>query len=358
MVAGDHLQGGAAWAVLQYVVGLRRLGHDVWLVEPVDELTAPRVESLRAITAEFGLDGRVALVCDGHAAGLPYSSVRKACAGADVLLNVSGMLADSRLLDGVRLRVWLDLDPCFNQLWHSQGLDMRFAGHHRFVTVGQRIGRPGCEVPACGQEWTRTLPPVVLDHWQPGADVAYDGLTTVGNWRAYGSIEHEGRRYGQKAHSVRTLIALPELTRERIMPALAIHPDERSDLAALDRHGWHVLDPAALTPTPLAYRSFIRSSKAELGIAKEGYVVSRCGWFSDRSACYLAAGRPVVAQDTGFGNALPVGDGLLAFETADDAVAAIERVGTDYARHAQAARDLAEAYFDSDRVLTGLLEAL
>jgi hypothetical protein len=358
MVAGDHLQGGAAWAVLQYVLGLRRLGHDVWLVEPVDELTAPRVHALGVTAAEFGLDGRAALVCDRQATGVPYASVRTACRSADVLLNVSGMLANDDLLEEAGLRVWLDLDPCFNQHWHTQGLDMRFAGHDRFVTVGQRIGLPGCDVPTCGHEWLRTLPPVVLEQWEPGVETVYDGLTTVGNWRAYGSIDHCGRRLGQKAHSVRALIGLPALTPERIMPAFAIHPDERSDLAALDRHGWQVLDPASLTPTPTAYQSFVRSSKAELGIAKEGYVVSRCGWFSDRSACYLAAGRPVVAQDTGFGAALPTGEGLLTFDTTHAAAAAIERLRTDSARHAHAARELAEAYLDSDRVLTDLLEAL
>jgi hypothetical protein len=357
MVAGQG-QGGAAWAVLQYVLGLRRLGHDVWLVEPVDALTASRVRTLDAIAAEFGLEGRAALVCDGHAAGLPYASVRSASRGADLLLNISGMLADSELLEHASLRVWLDLDPCFNQHWHLQGLDMRFDGHDRFVTVGQRIGLPGCDVPTCGRDWLRTLPPVVLDQWPVGLEIAYDGLTTVGNWRAYGSVEHEGRRLGQKAHSVRALLELPELTPERIMPALSIHPEERADLAALDRHGWHVLDPVALTATPSAYRSFLRSSKGELGIAKEGYVLSRCGWFSDRSACYLAAGRPVVAQDTGFGLALPTGEGLLTFDTALGAAAAIERMRADSRRHAHAARALAETYLDSDRVLSDLLDAL
>jgi hypothetical protein len=358
MVAGDHLQGGAAWAVLQWVLGLRRLGHDVWLIEPVDALTAPRIGTLGAIAAEFGLDGRAALLCDRQTAGLSYTSLRTVCRSADVLLNVSGMLTDVELIEHAKTRVWLDLDPCFNQHWHAQGLDMRFAGHDRFVTVGQRLGLPGCDVPTCGRSWLRTLPPVVLDEWPPGVEIAFDGLTTVGNWRAYGSIEQNGRRLGQKAHSVRALIGLPALTQERIMPALSIHPDEHADLGALDRHGWHILDPAALTPSPSAYRDFIRSSKAELGIVKEGYVVSRCGWFSDRSACYLAAGRPVVAQDTGFGGALPAGEGLLTFDTAQDAAAAIERVMVDRQRHARAARELAEAYLDSDRVLKHLLEAL
>ena len=357
MIAGDPGQGGATWAILQYVLGLRRLGHDVWLVEPVDELTPSRTRYFEAVTAQFDLGERAALVCGRTAVGVPYSRLTEATSTSDLILNVSGMLTDECLLAGPRLRAWLDLDPCFNQLWHESGTNMRFAAHDRFVTIGQRLGCPGCDVPTCGYAWTTTLPPVVLEHWRPGTDIAHDGLTTVANWRSYGSIERHGVRYGQKAHSVRALIGLPRLTTTQIAPALAIHEDEREDLVALVANGWRILDPVPLTGTPSGYRTFVRQSRAELGIAKEGYVVSRCGWFSDRSACYLAAGRPVIGQDTGAG-VPPPGEGLLTFSSSDDAAGAIESVLSDYARHTRAARGIAEEHLDSDRVLSALLEAL
>jgi hypothetical protein len=175
--------------------------------------------------------------------------------------------------------------------------------------------------------------------------VTYDSLTTVANWRGYGSIEHAGVFYGQKAHSLRSFMTLPTLTEERFLLALSIHPDEQKDVALLASHQWQLLDPDQVTHTPQHYQTFIQGSKAEFGIAKSGYVLSRCGWFSDRSACYLASGRPVIAQETGFSRFLPTGEGLLAFETTEDVLAGIGALHHDYARHARAARALAESHF-------------
>jgi hypothetical protein len=330
MVAADPHQGGATWAVLQYVRGLEQLGHEVWLVDPAEGPDAAAVAYFAALDlgprAFFGrYEGPV----------------------PDVLLNVSGMLRDDRVLGGTPIRVYLDLDPVFNQLWHLQGVDAGLEGHTHHVTVGRRV-------PATGHDWIPTLPPVVLDRWPVAARIETDAFTTVGNFRAYGSIEHEGVRHGQKAHSLRPLVDLPDRTDERFALALDIHSDE-PDLAALRDHGWELLDPRAVAGTPERYAAFIRGSKAELGIAKEGYVVSRSGWFGDRSAAYLASGRPVVAQDTGFGERLPVGAGLFAFADTDDVLAAIEAIRFDYGRHARAARAIAEEHLDSRLVLTRLL---
>ena len=160
---------------------------------------------------------------------------------------------------------------------------------------------------------------------------------------------------GQKAHSLRRFIRLPRRTDERLRPALAVDPGERDDLAALAAHGWRLDDPARVARTPAAYRRYVRGSRAELGVAKSGYADSRCGWFSDRSVCYLAAGRPVLAQQTGWSDHLPAGEGLLAFATEDELVDGVEELRRDYGRHARAARRLAEEWFDSDRVLPDLL---
>jgi hypothetical protein len=233
---------------------------------------------------------------------------------------------------------------------------MRFEGHTHFMTVGQAIGAPGCQVPTCDREWLPTVPPVVLSYWPKAKRVTHNALTTVGNWRAYGSIEHGGLHYGQKAHSLRKFMSLPKETEASFLLALSIHPDEDKDIEALAENGWQVVDAATVVATPETYAEFIRGSMAELGVAKSGYVVSRCGWFSDRSACYLASARPVIAEETGFSQFLPTGEGLFAFETGEDARRAIEEVFGDYERNSQAARSLAEEHFDSDTVLSALLE--
>lgn len=359
MLAGDPHQGGASWAVLQYVLGLLRLGHDVVFVEPVERADRPVVDYFRSVIDEFGLADRAALLIEGsrETVGLPYDRLRERSVGADLLLNVSGMLADDDLLAAARTRVYLDLDPAFNQLWHAaEGIDVGLDRHELFVTVGLAVGFPECPVPTCGREWITTPQPIVLDLWPRARSPERDALTTVGNWRGYGSIEWRGRHFGQKAHSLRRLLELPSRTAQRFELALAIHPEEKDDLAALDHHGWALVDPREVAGTPSAYRRFVAGSKAELGIAKSGYVESRCGWFSDRSVCYLASGRPVVAQDTGFRRFLPVDGGVLAFATVEDAAAAVEELASDYARHSEAARALAEDVFDSRKVLGRLLE--
>jgi hypothetical protein len=368
MMAGDPNQGGATWAVLQYALGFRRLGHEVLLVEPVRrEGLRPARASLagsanaayyHSVAEGFGLEGASALLLAGtrETAGLPHDELRRFASRADVLVNVSGMLADEELIARIPTRVYLDLDPAFNQLWHVQGIDMRFAGHTHFVTVGLALGRPGCTVPTCGLPWRTTVPPVVLERWPVAEAIRHDALTTVGNWRGYGSVEHGGVFHGQKAHSLRRFFALPTRTAEKFRLALAIHPGERADLGALAANGWELVDPAEAAGTPARYQRFVRGSKAEFGITKAGYVASRCGWFSDRSACYLASGRPVLAQETGFSSYLPAGAGLLPFQSTDDVLAGIEELRRDYRRHARAARALAEDCFDSDRVLARLLE--
>jgi hypothetical protein len=357
-LAGTPGQGGATWAVLQYVLGLQRLGWDVWLVEPVATLDDLTVSYFRAVVEEFGLADRAALLptdaADG--VGVPRRRLTAAIRGADVLLNISGVLRDPALLAEARRRVYVDLDPAFTQIWHTRGEDVGLGAHDRYVTIGRTLGTLECKVPTCGIDWIATNQPVVLDRWRHGGPVRRVALTTVGNWRSYGSVQHEGVHYGQRAHSMRELACLPALTDARLSPALAIHPDERRDLTLLAENGWHLLDPATVAATPSSYRRFVQGSWAELGIAKAGYVESRCGWFSDRSVCYLASGRPVLAQDTGFGAYLPTGSGLISFRTAEEAAAGIEELRQDYSAHARAARDLAAEHFDSDRVLPALME--
>lgn len=371
MIGRVPCEGGATWAVLQYLLGFKRLGHLVYFVEPVASAALAPVgveledsrnaRYFREVMHTFGLEGASALVLAGtrETMGLSYEDLRKISRQADVLVNISGLLTDETLLAPVPVRLYLDLDPAFTQLWHfTQGIDLRLAGHTHYATVGLAIGSDGCAVPTGGLDWITTLPPVVLDRWPRAERVSWQALTTVAHWRGYGSIEHDGVHYGQKAHSVRRLIDLPKRSAVRCVLALEIHPDEVVDVERLTVHEWQLVDPASVAATPDNYQEFVQGSWAELGVAKSGYVVSRSGWFSDRSACYLACGRPVIAQETGFGRWLPTGEGLLPFETTDDALAAIDQLRGAYDRHARAARAVAETCFDSDRVLASLIDRL
>ena len=368
MVAKVPHQGGATWAVLQYLLGFRGLGHEVCFIEPVEPAdlqpaVAPldrsrNADYFRSVMQEFGLERDAALLLAGTetTVGVSYARLRETAAAGDVLINISGTLRDPALFDPIPVRIYLDLDPVFNQLWHTEQIDMHFAGHTHFVTVGQAIGRPECDIPSCGLSWIPTLQPIVLDHWPVAGPVEYDGLTTVANWRGYGSIQHGGVFYGQKAHALREFITLPRVTDERLILALSIHPGETRDLAALRDNGWELLDPAVVAGTPARYRAFVGASKGEFGVAKAGYVTGRCGWFSDRSVCYLASGRPVLAQDTGFSQYIPCGAGLLSFSTCEEAAENITALRRDYAAHSRGARALAEEHFDARKVLTRMLQ--
>jgi hypothetical protein len=362
-IAATPWQGGATWAVLQYLLGLRKLDCGVYFIEQLDGQSVKPSGALycEQVMERFGLEDRWALLpaAGEEPTGMSRRRLLEAAAESGLLLNLSGKLTDPGVLDRVPVRAYVDLDPAFVQLWQAaEGVDMGFDAHTHFVTVADTIGRPDSPIPTCGRDWLPTLPPVVLEEWPVATEVERHRATTVGHWRSYGSITHEGVHYGQKAHSLRALIDLPRRAPDRLELALAIHPDETSDLEALKENGWTLLDPGKVVATPDEYRSFVQGSWAEFGLAKLGYVVSDSGWFSDRSACYLASGRPVLAQDTGFGRRLPTGEGLLPFSDADDVVAGLEQLDADYERHRAAARQIAEDHLESDRVLGSLLERL
>ena len=304
MIAADPYQGGATWAVLQYLLGLRQLGHEVYFVEPIkNEVPERQGTSLepsesanyfRQVMKSFALEDRATLLLAGtpQTVGLPYAKLREIADRADLLINISGMLKDERLFDHIPVRVFFDLDPAFNQLWHEvEGVDMGFDKHTHFVTVGLALGESDCAIPTCGLPWIKTLQPVVLSHWPVAEQITYNAFTTIANWRGYGSIEHDGKFYGQKAHSLRRFMALPKQTDENFLLALAIHPDEKKDLAALRDNGWQLLNPRSTAATPQSYRQFIQGSKAEFGIAKK-----RLRRFSQRlvqrSQCLLPRFRP------------------------------------------------------------------
>jgi hypothetical protein len=371
LIGGVPNQGGLTWMVLQYVLGLKRLGHDVCFIETLpaaaeqpkdpDPIYSDSARYFSEVMQRFCLEDQAALLHSdsGEAIGMTRARVTEVCRSADLLLNHGGILRDPRLLEHIPTRVYVDLDPGFTQLWQAvQGIDMGFSLHTHFVTIGEAIGKRRTRVPDCGLDWITTPQPIVLGQWPVARAIERDSLTTVANWRGYGSVEFEGQFYGQKVHSWRSFFELPRRTKERFEVALSIHQDEKPDIEALAANGWYLLDPTAVAAMPGDYQRFVQGSKAEFGLAKLGYVAGRTGWFSDRSICYLASGRPVMAQETGFSEHLPTGTGLFSFESLDDVLGAIDSMNANYPLHAKAARGIAEAYFDSDRVLDRLLQRI
>jgi hypothetical protein len=368
VVAGALAQkprhGGHAWVLLQYVLGFKRLGWDVLFLDHLSDGagTALGIEPFLRLMRNFGLEKEFALFLDGtqETIGLSRSDVAQRVRNAAFLLNVMGFFNDPEALARAPRRVFLDIDPGFPQMWCELGLHDAFAGHDDVVTIGQNIGRADCAIPTCGLNWIVTPQPVVLEHW-PAMPCAGPGrFTSVGTWRGTnGPVEYRGTTYGLRVHEFRKFAALPCMTGREFELALDIHPSEVDDLALLRRGGWSLVDPLMVAANPRAYQAYVQASAAEFMVAKHMYVATNSGWFSDRSICYLASGKPVLAQDTGLGPELNMDrKGLVIFRSLEEARAGVDEIMCDYTAHARAARRLAEEHFDSDVVLTRLLANL
>lgn len=353
--------GGEAWVRMSWVEGLRRLGFDVWFVEQISrDLLVPRTASFfRKVTSRFGLDGRSALLDDegGGIEGVAPEELEEVAAEAALLVNISGHLRLPRLLARFRRKAYVDLDPGFTQFWHAAATNgERLSGHDRYFTVGLNVGHPSCQVPTDGIEWRPLPPPVVLDEWPVTAGDP-ETLTTIASWRgSFGPIHHAGRTYGLKVHEFRKFLDLPGHVPQALEIALDIHPADGGDLESLRQRGWSIVDPQQAVPDPDAYRRYIQSSGAEFSVAQGIYVETCSGWFSDRTVRYLASGKPALVQDTGFGRHLPSGEGVIGFRSFEDAVAGARKFASDYELHGQAARRVAEEFFDSQKVLGLFLE--
>ena len=338
-------------------------------VSPVEQ--TENLLYLVRVMERFGFGGDFSVIYDRGARfiGLPRAGVLERVHRSALLINVMGFLTDGEVLAAAPRRVFLDIDPGFGQMWKELGWADVFAGHTDFVTIGQNTGRPGCGVPTGGLTWVTTLPPVVLEHW-PQRPLAHSGacpepgegkgvFTSVITWRGpFGPIEYQGATYGLRVHEFRRFAKLPLRCGGRFELALDIHPEEVKDLAMLDTNGWARVNPRQVCGDPWEYRDYVASSAAEFMVAKNLYVQTRGGWVSDRSICYLASGRPVLMQDTGIGDVVPTGQGLVTFSNLEEAEAGVHAIRRDYAKHANGARKMAEECFDSDKVLTRLLQRL
>lgn len=372
-LANKVLNGGEAWVRLSWVLGLRKLGCDVYFVEQIDANTCvdddghaatfeacANLAYFRQVVEEFGLSAASALIYENgeRIHGLSHGELLELAAAADLLVNLTGHLTYEPMMRKLRRKAYVDLDPGFTQFWHaSRSAGARLDGHDFYFTVGENVGTPACRIPSGGLRWRPTRPPVVLEQWPVARGGARERFTTVGTWRGpYGPVHYEGKTFGLKVHEFRKILALPRHALQTFEVALDIHPQEDSDRAALLAHGWRLIDARRVAADPGSFRDYVQRSGAEFSAAQGVYVETGSGWFSDRTVRYLASGKPALVQDTGFSRNYPVGEGLLAFSTLEQAVAGSERIAGDYEGHCQAARAVAEKYFDSDVVLSRFLD--
>jgi hypothetical protein len=371
-IANKPFNGGEAWVRLSWVLGLKRLGYKVVFVEQLNTdqganegcteengQLARVIDYFRQTLSQFELHRSAALV-DGNGDvlwGINTAELQSISRTASLLINISGHLTWPSFKKAIPIRVYVDLDPGFTQFWQVQGtLGDQLDGHTHYFTVGENIGTADCSIPAGGIEWRAVRQPVVLDDWPVAAADSAWRFTTIASWRgSYGPVQVGDKTYGLKVHEFRKFIHLPRLVDREFEIALDIHPAEERDIQLLRENKWQLVDPKRVAGDLLQYRRYVQNSGAEFSVAQGIYVDTHCGWFSDRTVRYLASGKPALVQDTGFSQHLPVGDGLLAFRTLDEAVAGAREIIANYDRHSRAARKLAEDYFDSGKVLAAML---
>lgn len=356
---------GVGLHYLQYCLGLRDLGCEVvyleetgtWAYNPADdcpdETGSYSVPWLRRMFEAFDLDW-VYRDASGRYHNATEREVRTRCASADLVLNVSGAHEPAGHHREARVLAYVDTDPGFVQVKAVRDAGVRewLAQHDLLFTFAEAMGAPSCRIPDAGMRWRVTRQPVWLPFWAETVSPPGETYTTVMNWRAYAPVEWEGEAWGQKDAEFPIVRDLPRLTGLALELALGGAPAPREELIA---DGWRMSDPLEVTRDIWAFRDYIGDSRGEVTVAKQCYVRSGSGWFSERSANYLAAGRPVIAQDTGWSSHLPGSKGAFAFSTTEEAVAALSAVEADPVGHGRAARDLAAEYFDATLVLARML---
>jgi hypothetical protein len=361
--------GGQAWAVLQYLLGFRALGHDVYYLEDcgrsswvyvwekedwTHELDYPAA-FVNACLEPFGFGDRWIYRDNYDSRGMPLDQFVAICGGADLLMMRAAPLWTWREeYAQPDRRVFVDVDPGFTQITLANGDQGWIEGvskAERRFTFGRRIGESDCLIPLAGGPWLKTVPPVYLPEW-PMSSAEATRFTSVIRWQGFKEVTHDGIAYGQRDQEFPRFLELPRATPQKFCIAqMGMKPE------LLTSHGWETVPGEVISRTPALYREFIQESRGEFSVPKNGYVRMRGGWFSDRSVCYLSSGRPVLIEDTGLRDWLPTGEGLMVFRAVADAVAAIDAVNGDYTRHRQAARRIAEEIFSTERVLPSFLEA-
>ncbi len=370
---------GSAWHRLQFLAGLRRLGFDVWYVEetdiklmnPITYWPAPprdyhlNVNYLANLMNLIGLEDRWIFRLPGQYdkcfGSRNITELRKLYREADVVINHTGAQEIRPDHSDIRCLVYIETDPVVNQIEVASGNSIvirQLDAHHYLFSYGSNIGSPDCKVPIIRYSWLPTRPSVCTDWWithKPRNN--FSALTTIATWHHFAKdkVWNGQKLPWSKRDEFFRFIDLP--SKSKLPLELAIEGINTFDLASLNRHGWRII-PAKDLSNINQYRDYIQTSLGEFTVAKGQYAYSRSGWFSDRSATYLASGRPVITQATGFENSIPTGVGLFSFSTKDEALSAIEAVASDYNRHSSAALEIACEYFSTERVLQGMLSKI
>jgi hypothetical protein len=362
--------GGHTWLFLNWLRGFQRLGHDVWYVEddttwpydPIQNTTTDdctyAVSHLAQWMEGIGLKDRWAFrLADRKDAcwGLSHRQLDKLYRSCDALINLEGgtALREEHLV--APFRVYLETDPVGGEVELANGEWTGFADHHVIATYGENFGAPDCRVPLNGLKFIKTRQAVDLDLWPVAYTPRARFFTTIGNYRQEGDdVVLDGETYYWSKHiEWEKFMHLPRHTRQPFKLAMMPDPPDRRRMRA---QGWQLVDPFKMSLDIFgAYPGFIQKSRAEFTVAKDQNVRLRSGWFSERDVCYLASGKPVIAQDTGFSNILPTGEGLFGFTAMEQVLAAIEAINGDYPRHCRAARAIAEEYFKAETVAHRLL---
>lgn len=364
--------GGLVWHHLQYILGLHLMGHHVLFVEDSNDYPSCYHPKSYEVTTDpsYGLDFIQKVftrygVRDNWAYynyhtdvwhGKTFSQVRSFADTADIFINLSGVNPLRDIFVNIPIRVLLDTDPVFTQIRHlTEPAAMANAlKHTHFFTFGENIGRACCSIPDDGFQWQATRQPVVLNLWSNQGYKKNANWTTVMQWDSYKTREYKGHVFGMKSSSFTDYFSLPQKVDEVFELAVGSTTPPKEKLR---QHGWNIINPIEVSLSPADYQQYLRQSKGEWSIAKQGYVASNSGWFSERTTGYLATGRPAVVEDTGFSKIIETGRGLFSFTTPEEVIAAIEEVNSKYEEHCKWAREIAEEYFRYDKVLNGLLHS-
>jgi len=373
-IAWTYNRGGSAWTRLSWILGLERLGVEVFVVDEIDlerctfrvgdehvYENALNVGWFDAIVERFGLSGRAALIGqDGQALRGPcLADLQEVASSADALVNLAGDLRHGEIKNRVRRRILVDTDPGLTQFWLAAGRAApRVVDHDLYFTVGENIGLQECSIPSAGIDWRHVRQPVLLDEWPVCETPSPWRFTTVAKWRGigpHGKLANAGVKASDKGDEFLEFSQVAPLTGERFEVAVDDAADP-GETGALVRAGWTVRSAQRVTADTDSFRCYVQGSGAEFSVAKGAYVDTRSGWFSDRTTRYLASGRPALVQDTGFDRTIPVGDGVIAFRSVEDAVAGAQSIAANYGHHARSARQIAEQYFAAGPVLGRFLD--